>query len=106
MSVPSSLCSSIPIEDASIAQYPNPFSKYSRNFLCKSTGSGVVKPVDSTAFGTPIPKVPTIKHLVNDLGLISLTACSACDNHQAVVVLPLVPVIACTFNALAGIFIA
>jgi hypothetical protein len=60
------------------------------------TGSGVVRPVDSTSRGgSPIPSVPiTPQRRPSRL--------SACAVHQAVEVLPLVPVVATSSNVSLG----
>src|SRR5256885_2315014 len=91
MRVPSSRCSTMPMDEASMAQAARPASAYSRNARCSRTGSGVVMPVDSMAGGMPTPSVPT---RAQPLRSCSFTWASACASHQAVVVLPLVPVTA------------
>jgi len=93
MRVPSSRCSTMPMDEASMAQAARPASAYSRNARCSRTGSGVVMPVDSMAGGIPTPSVPT---RAQPLRSCSFTWASACASHQAVVVLPLVPVTAST----------
>jgi excinuclease ABC subunit A len=101
-------CSSMPIEDASMAQACRPCVAKARKVLCSSTGSGVVRPVammlsgpaEAPGNGTrPTPKVPINPH---GTGLVCFKFDSACANHQAVEVLPLVPVTASTANCCEG----
>ena len=83
------------MDEASSAQAANPASAKRLNAACSVTGSGVVRPVKSTAPGSPTPSVPiTPLRRPRDV--------SACAIHQAVEVLPLVPVVATTSSRLPG----
>ena len=72
-----------------------------RKPACSVTGSGVVSPVwvmlpaSPSSGGCPMPKVPTTPQR-------RPSAVSACAVHQAVLLLPLVPVAAITCSACAG----
>ena len=95
------------MEEASIAHAEKPCCTNECSAACKVTGSGVVRPVgDTWAFaptdeptggGSPTPKVPTTPQR-------SPKAVSACAIHQAVEVLPLVPVAATIFSSVLGSF--
>ena len=102
MCVPDSRCSARPIDDASIAQAAKPSSTKRLKARCNVTGSGVVRPVPCSAgvsvpaVGTaPTPSVPTTPQR-------RPSADSACAAHQAVDVLPLVPVTAITDSRSLG----
>ena len=100
--VPSSRASASPIDEASMAQAPRPCAKNWANARCNRTGSGVVMPVEASAGGTPIPKVPTSAHWSCPERSSFDSAFSAPASHQAVLVLPLVPVTASTFSCCVG----
>ena len=91
----------MPIDEASIAQAAKPPSAKRRSAACSITGSGVVSPVNSICAdwpergGSPIPSVPTTAQR-------RPSSDSACAIHQAVEVLPLVPVVATTSSARLG----
>jgi hypothetical protein len=72
-----------------MAQASKPWSRIWRNAACRRTGSGVVSPVYSSRSGSPTPSVPTTPQR-------RPTRVSACAIHQALLVLPLVPVTATT----------
>ena len=100
--VPARRCSRSPIEVASIAQAWNPASTKRLKPACTVTGSGVVMPVKLIAIGcsgdggSPTPRVPiTPQRRPSEL--------SACATHQAVEVLPLVPVTAITSRRSLGL---
>ena len=82
-----------------MAQERTPASTSSRKRRCSSTGSGVVMPVVCSAPGRPTPKVPTSAH---GASAGSCVFDSAQLIHQAVEVLPLVPVTASTCSAREG----
>ena len=112
MRVPVRRCSARPIEDASMAQVRTPASANCRNARCSRTGSGVVMPVVSRWGAIPMPKVPTRAHgacacssLFNSTPAPPASACTdkAPASHQALLVLPLVPVKATTSSAWVGL---
>jgi hypothetical protein len=94
-----------------MAQAPKPWSAMRRKPCCSSTGSGVVRPVNSMRAsapslgepetpvvgggGSPMPSVPTTPQRVP-------SCVRHCAVHQAVEVLPLVPVVATTRSAPLG----
>ena len=82
-----------------MAQADKPWSTNWRKPACNTTASGVVNPAPCdhcAAWATsPMPKVPTTAQP-------RPKACKAWANHQAVEVLPLVPVMANTSKALLG----
>ena len=87
-------CSTRPIDEASRAQAAKPARSKSRRLRCRVSGSGVVRPVASTRAlgfaaegGSPTPRVPITPQR-------RPAALSAWAVHQAVEVLPLVPVVA------------
>ena len=79
-----------------MAQACNPSEANFANAACNATGSGVVRPVLMTSGGIPMPKVPTTPH---GIWATCFKFENACANHQAVDVLPLVPVTASTRKA-------
>ena len=100
----------MPIDDASIAQLEKPRAAKSASAFCRVIGSGVVRPVDVSAGtsssaeappvaaargGSPMPRVPITAER-------RPSAPSACATHQAVEVLPLVPVTAMTSSFSLG----
>ncbi len=91
----------MPIDEASIATASKPASTKRRSAACSSTGSGVVRPVDSMlppragSGGWPMPSVPTTPQS-------RPSSDSACAVHQALEVLPLVPVTATSSSAPLG----
>ncbi len=94
--VPFSRPSSRPIDEASMAQARRPCSTKARSPCCNITGSGVVRPVTCRSPpGRPMPSVPTT-------AAGRLQAASNCAAHQALEVLPLVPVMAITSSAPLG----
>ena len=100
--IASSRCSVTPIDEASIAQAAKPRAAKSRSARCSVTGSGVVRPVEITRAsgatrlgGSPTPSVPTTPQR-------RPARLSACASHQAVEVLPLVPVVATTSSRRLG----
>ena len=87
---PSSRCSVMPMDEASIAQACTPPVWKSRSARCSVTGSGVVRPVKWIwPLGSPMPSVPMTPQRRPSVA-------RACAVHQAVEVLPLVPVVATT----------
>ena len=102
MRVPAMRSSAMPMDEASIAQAPKPCFTMSAKLACSTTGSGVVRPVKRMwpsprpgTGGVPTPSVPT-----SPQGRSSMPR--ACAVHQALEVLPLVPVTATTFSASLG----
>ena len=101
--VPAMRCSTMPIDEASIAQAWKPWSTKPLKPACSVTGSGVVRPVDwmvapgaaAADGGSPTPSVPTTPQRLP-------SSESACATHHAVEVLPLVPVTATTSSRLLG----
>ena len=106
--------SSMPMDEASSAQARRPSFTNCCKCACKDTASGVVMPVARSAAkgwadspstgalacgGWPTPSVPSTAQ-----GCASAPgkALSACASHQAVEVLPLVPVIAITESCCEG----
>ena len=95
-----------------MAQACSPMSTKWRKVCCSRTGSGVVRPVATISAklsgapssspgrgARPMPKVPTSPHA---MGATSFKFDSAWASHQALEVLPLVPVTASTANCRAG----
>ena len=89
----------MPIEDASIAQAFSALVGEAAEGRCSSTGSGVVRPgeLDAAAAG----RCPACRsgRRASDRRRRD----SACASHQAVEVLPLVPVTASTSQLLRGL---
>jgi hypothetical protein len=105
MRVPARRCSAMPMDEASIAQAAKPWSTKPRRPPCSSTGSGVVRPVEPTARrrapGRASRRLADAQRA--DDAAAPAQRVSACAVHQAVEVLPLVPVTATTSSARAGL---
>ena len=97
---PSSRCSCKPMDDASMAQPRAPLRAKRCSAACRVTGSGVVRPVLSRPLasdGAPLPNRPQPRVPIKPAQAgVGSSAARACANHQALEVLPLVPVTANT----------
>ena len=105
MRVASRRCSSMPMDEASIAQACAPSCKSLCRLDCSMTASGVVNPLDTRlpfapGSGTkPAPSVPT---MAQRRRAAPVSADRACASHQTVDVFPFVPVTARTCMACDG----